>query len=531
MMLIPQKRLRIAVGALLLATAGGATGGYLLGRMHTRRMTEAALAQDAIQIQGFTYSLVDESRSMLNAMNASPYPYCSDAELAYFREMVYHAVNLRDAGRMRDGKLECSALFSRDKLPNTQFKPAITRQDGIKFYRDPPPYPHGNWMIFLLQLGDSYVVKDPNYENHPQPVNRRNEQNMLDVTSQKIGRASGLPSRFPDAIKDRDFEGSVGDTLYATRCSTDATMCTTAYGSLSSALWANRGLLTLQSALGALTGALLTLAYIVIYQRSRNMSQQLRRAIRRDRLQMVYQPIVDLASGRIVEAEALARWTDEDGFVVRPDVFMRIAEERGFVVELTRLVVRHALQDFGHILRNDPDFRLNINATATDLADAKFLSMLESALAQEKIAAKSLVIEVTESSTANKRGVKETIHELRRRGHGVQIDDFGTGYSSLSYLKDLAVDTIKIDRSFTQTIGTDAVTAGIMPQILAMAHTLNLQVIVEGIETVEQAAYFAGSERPVRGQGWFFGQPMTASEFSSIIANRNQSEGSLAGVV
>jgi sensor c-di-GMP phosphodiesterase-like protein len=239
---------------------------------------------------------------------------------------------------------------------------------------------------------------------------------------------------------------------------------------------------------------------------------------------------VDLASGRIVEAEALARWTDEDGFVVSPDIFMHIAEERGYVVELTQLVVRHALRDFGEILRSNAGFRLNVNATATDLADAKFLPMLENALAGENIAAQSVAIEVTESSTASKRGVKETIHELRRRGHGVQLDDFGTGYSSLSYLKDLAVDTIKIDRSFTQTIGTDAVTASIMPQILAMAHTLNLQVIVEGIETVEQAAYFAGSERPVRGQGWFFGQPMTISEFAVIVAKKQESEGSLAGV-
>jgi sensor c-di-GMP phosphodiesterase-like protein len=530
MMPIPRKRLWIAVAALSLATAGGAAAGYLLGRLHTKQVTEAALVQDALQIQGFTYTLVDESRSLLNAMNASPYPYCSDAELAYFREMIYHAVSLRDAGRMRDGKLQCSALFGRDKLPNTQFKPAITRPDGIKFYRDPPPYPHGNWMVFLLQLGDSYVVKDPNFENHPQPVNRRNEQNMLDVPSQKKMRASGLPSRFPTAVKDRDFEGSVEDTLYATRCTPDSSMCTTAYGSLSAALWANIGQLSLQTALGALIGALLTLTYIVLYQRSRNMSQQLRRAIRRDRLQIVYQPIVELATGRIVEAEALARWTDEDGFVVSPDVFMRIAEDRGFVVELTQLVVRHALEDFGEVLRNNADFRLNINATATDLANERFLPMLENALAVEKIPAESIAIEVTESSTASKREVKETIHELRRRGHGVQIDDFGTGYSSLSYLKDLAVDTIKVDRSFTQSIGTDAVTAGILPQILAMAHTLNLQVIVEGIETVEQAAYFAGAERPVRGQGWFFGQPMTISEFNSILAKRKESEGSLAGV-
>jgi sensor c-di-GMP phosphodiesterase-like protein len=239
---------------------------------------------------------------------------------------------------------------------------------------------------------------------------------------------------------------------------------------------------------------------------------------------VVYQPIVDLASARIVGAEALVRWTDEDGFAVSPEVFVHIAEERGFVGDLTRLVVRHALRDFSEILRSNPDFRLNINATAADLDDAKFLPMLEHFLAGVGAAAHSLAIEVTESSTANKQTARETIHELRRRGHSVQIDDFGTGHSSLAYLKDLDVDGIKIDKAFTQAIGTKAVTEGILPQILAMAHKLNLQVIVEGIETKQQADYFVGSENPVGGQGWLFGRPVPVDQFRELLVKEGKRE-------
>jgi sensor c-di-GMP phosphodiesterase-like protein len=283
-------------------------------------------------------------------------------------------------------------------------------------------------------------------------------------------------------------------------------------------MWADRTQLRFCMALGGMTGALFGFVISLIYRHSRSMEQQLRRAIRRDQLRLVYQPIVDLASRRIVGAEALARWTDEDGFAVGPDIFIKIAEERDFVGSITRLVVRHALRDFAATLRANPDFRLSINVAAADLADPQFLPMLDNALKRAEVRAQSVAIEITESSTALYKVAMETIHQLRRRGHSVHIDDFGTGYSSLSYLSDLSVDAIKIDRSFTQAIGTEAVTVAILPQILAMAEALNLQVIVEGIETSLQVDYFTGAALPVLGQGWLFGRPVPAVEFHRLLA-------------
>ena len=112
----------------------------------------------------------------------------------------------------------------------------------------------------------------------------------------------------------------------------------------------------------------------------------------------------------------------------------------------------------------------------------------------------------------------DAILHLRQKGHVVHIDDFGTGYSSLAYLHDLSVDGIKIDRAFTNAIGTQAVTLSIIPQILAMAASLKLQVIVEGIETSLQADYFAASEPPVLAQGWLFGRPVPMAEFLRLLA-------------
>jgi sensor c-di-GMP phosphodiesterase-like protein len=223
-----------------------------------------------------------------------------------------------------------------------------------------------------------------------------------------------------------------------------------------------------------------------------------------------------------VGAETLARWTDEEGIAVSPDVFVRLAEERGFVERITRLVVHHALQDFAATLRTNPDFHISVNVAAADLADPGFLPMLEHELALADVPARSLTIEITESSTARHDVAINTILALRQRGHSVHIDDFGTGYSSLAYLQDLAVDAIKIDRSFTRAVGTGAANAAILPQILGMAEALSLKVIVEGIEAESQAAYFAAAGQPMLAQGWLFGQPLQIEEFHRRMAENER---------
>jgi sensor c-di-GMP phosphodiesterase-like protein len=339
---------------------------------------------------------------------------------------------------------------------------------------------------------------------------------MTDALSGQVTWLLGEPPAVNAAVLNKDGIARMGDSLYATRCSRRYSKCITAYLSVPDALQADHTQYRIYIALGGGAGAFFGFFCSLLYRRSRKMEQQLRRAIRKDKLRMAYQPIVDLASKRVVGAEALARWTDEEGAAVGPDVFIKIAEEHGFVGEITRLVVRHCLRDFGETLRTNHGFRLSINVAAADLSDPGFLPMLEQNLDREGVSAESVVIEITETSTALHLVAIEAIRHLRSQGHNVHIDDFGTGYSSLSYLHDLCVDAIKIDRSFTQTIGTEAVTETILPQIMAMAKALHLQVVVEGIETSQQASYFSPGEQPILGQGWLYGRPVAATEFQRL---------------
>jgi sensor c-di-GMP phosphodiesterase-like protein len=504
------------------AAAFGLLAGYWIGREIALRLTESKLKQYATLTMKEADASSRESRTMLAAMNASTFSYCSEAEIAWFRKLLFQSEYLKEAGRMRGGRIECSATLGRLAQPVAQPQPGFSQMDGTKVYKGFAPFRVDDLTVVSLELGDSYVIFSPYIEARRGSPPLYYISTATDDPSRQSVRLKGAPAQANAAILTSDGNGYQGNNLYATRCSARYFNCVTAYISIPGALRADQGHFLAYIVLGGLSGALFGFAFSHIYRRSRSMEQQLSRAIRRDRLRVVYQPIVNLASGEIVGAEALSRWTDEEGFAVGPDIFVKIAEERGFVGEITRLVVRHVLRDFAVTLRAHADFRISINVAAADLGDPRFLPMLEQSLDQAGVLAASVAIEITESSTALHQVAMEAIRHLRRLGHHVHIDDFGTGYSSLSYLHDLSVDAIKIDQSFTRAIGTQAVTVSILPQILAMAEALNLQVIVEGIETSQQAGYFSGRAKSILGQGWLFGRPVPPEEFLPLLAASKQ---------
>ncbi len=504
------------VSTILLAALGG-LGGYLLGHSFAFDQVEDRLDRYANRILLENVFSTAESRAILATMNASPYTICSDTEIEYFRQLIFQSRFLKAAGRMRDGRIECSTTSGRSVLAESRYTPNIARQDGTKIYKNLPPFRVDDQDVVSVQEGDSFVVYNPyNLASLAAPP-MHFTATAVDAPTRQAGQMLGELPNAQQKILTREGKLRVGNTLYATRCSTDGATCLTAYISIPDVLAVARGYSMACLAIGAVAGALIGLLFPVLYSRNKSVEQQLLRALRADALTVVYQPIVDLATGQIVEAEALVRWTDEYKNAVSPDVFVKIAEERGFVGRITKLVLRHALRDFGATMRARSTFRVNVNIAASDLADSEFLPMVENALADAEVSPRNLGIEITESYTARQQVARNTILRLRQKGHYVAIDDFGTGYSSLAYLHDLSVDAIKIDKAFTKAIGTDAVTVSILPQILTMAETLKLRVVVEGIETRAQADYFAASNQHIHAQGWLFGRPVPARLFLQML--------------
>lgn len=459
-----------------------------------------------------------EARSTLHAMQRSPSGFCSDADIAGFRLLVFGSEYVKDAGRIRNGRIECSAMSGHPARAIGPFKPVFRLQDGTLAYSDLSPMQIPGLRRAALRLGSDYVVFGVEPAAEPSPIPAKLLLTMQAPDTPRMKPATGAGGGVDAPFLTAEGSGRYGNILYATSCTDPAFSCVSATTTVSGALEGESKKVSLLTVAGAIAGIFFGLGFPFLFIRNRDMGRQLRRAVENDKLEVRYQPIVSLETRQIVGAEALARWTDTHGREVDPEIFVKVAEEQGFIGLITETVLKRTLRDFGPTLRSRPEFRISINVGAPDLVEPRFLPMLESALAKAKVRPESLVVEITERSAANGEAAKETIRLLRQIGHSIHIDDFGSGFSNLDKLLYLYADTIKIDKAFTRTIDTESVAAVILPHIMKIAKSLNLEVIVEGVEITRQADYFLPGKQKIYGQGWLFGRPMTAEEFLSQFA-------------
>jgi EAL domain-containing protein (putative c-di-GMP-specific phosphodiesterase class I) len=224
-----------------------------------------------------------------------------------------------------------------------------------------------------------------------------------------------------------------------------------------------------------------------------------------------YQPIVDLESGRARGLEALVRWQHPVRGMIAPLEFIEIAEESGLIVPLGDWVMRTAVRAAARHARmaaGDPPY-VSVNVSVRQFRSAGFVERVFVELAAAGLPAHLLTIEITESLLlGDDEQIHESLRTLRTAGIKVSIDDFGTGYSSLSYLHRVDVDTLKLDKSFVDTIATSKQQYDLVRGIIQLAHTLDLDVVAEGVETAEHQRLLvdAGCEY---GQGYLFARPLT----------------------
>jgi EAL domain-containing protein (putative c-di-GMP-specific phosphodiesterase class I) len=246
------------------------------------------------------------------------------------------------------------------------------------------------------------------------------------------------------------------------------------------------------------------------------MENDLRHAIERNELDVFYQPQARVDNGQIVGAEALVRWRHPTRGMVSPADFIPLAEETGLINAIGEWVLRTACAQLqGWLESGVPAMRVAVNLSVKQLLKKDFASTVEQVLADTGLAPSLLELEITESTLMeNAQDTLTALHRLRSLGVRLSIDDFGTGYSSLSYLKRFPVDIIKIDRSFVRDVSHDADDAAIVTGIIALAHSLRLNVVAEGVETESQLRFLREQSCDMQ-QGYYLSPPVPAAQFAA----------------
>ena len=263
-------------------------------------------------------------------------------------------------------------------------------------------------------------------------------------------------------------------------------------------------------------------------RRRRELEKDLREALNRNQFYLVYQPQISYRDHRVVGVEALIRWQHPEHGLVPPDLFIPLAEQNGTIIAIGEWVLDQACRQLREWHdQGFSDLRMAVNLSTVQLHYAELPRVVNNLLQMYRLPPRSLELEVTETGLMEDISTAaQHLLSLRRSGALIAIDDFGTGYSSLSYLKSLPLDKIKIDKSFVQDLLDDDDDATIVRAIIQLGKSLGMQVIAEGVETVEQEAYII-SEGCHEGQGYHYSKPLPARELAAYLKQAQRSNAAI----
>lgn len=437
---------------------------------------------------------------------------CSDANIQIMREIDLSSSMIQTIGHVADGRLVCSSLGRHE--PGLPLGPVdvIARSGSAVRIKVELPFPKNSVYTVIERAGYAAII------HRDLPIDVSTTENGVSLATyttdnRQIRSSRGLiKPAWLDALHGGK-ETTFFDGEYVVAVAESAQYSSGAIAAVPATYLEQRtrDLALVLVPIGAVSGIALALAVLYLARMQLSMPGVLRVAIRRKEFFLAYQPIVNLRTGEWVGAEALIRWRRPGGELVRPDLFIQAAEDSGLIQRITEQVFEIVARESRALFALHKSFYIGINLSAADLHSRKTIALLGNLLSAADASPHNIHLEATERGFVKTELARELVREIRAMGVGVSIDDFGTGYSSLSYLETFELDYLKIDKSFIDTIGTDAATSQVVVHIIEMAKSLNLKMIAEGVETEAQARFLV--DRGVQyAQGWLFAKAMPISE-------------------
>lgn len=503
----------------LIGSIAGMLVMLLVGQIVQTRVDDFRLRAYVHEIVGFMSDASVSSRNaLLSAMYSDAVP-CTDADILALRRVAMRSPYFHDIGRVHGSRLLCSAVAGRLAPEPELPPPSHETRNGLKLWRTLTGVVTPGVQVNATGMGDVVVFSPPVLPERlaTPPSGFASVASTSDMSFQFW--SAGL---FED--QQRITLGATSPWLeigplrrYST-CSELVDVCVSAVY-VSSQILANPLGLMLALTIGASAGATMGMAWRSRRRYRMSIDWVTQQAAESGGIDVVYQPLVRLRDRKVIGVEALARLNDSVGTPISPDMFIPIAERRGGIGLISRQVVRRALIDMHGRALADPEFHISVNLAMTDIVDATFHTYLNHMSASVQVPRAQIVLEVTERSTDSMKRLREALDRLRVDGYQIHIDDFGTGFSNLAYLSTLNVDALKIDRMFTQSIGSDTVGSAIVDQICKMAALLKVDVIVEGVETEAQVDYMLALFPEAIGQGWLFGKAVPVEDLPCEVSD------------
>ncbi|MDH5511988.1 MAG: EAL domain-containing protein [Gammaproteobacteria bacterium] len=248
------------------------------------------------------------------------------------------------------------------------------------------------------------------------------------------------------------------------------------------------------------------------------LENDLRYALERNEFSLVYQPIADCRSGRIIGMESLLRWKHPTRGMISPALFIPLAEETGSIIAIGEWVLRTACEQCRRWQKSGfPSLYVSVNLSSRQFHQKDLPASIYKILQEIDFSPATLDLELTEGLVMQQADTAiNTLRELVAMDIRISIDDFGTGYSSLSYLKRFPINVLKIDQSFVRDIPRDEDDAAIASTIITMAHSLGLKVVAEGVETIQQLDFLRGHQCDAM-QGYYFSKPLAPEQFEEFL--------------
>lgn len=520
------RRWRVIVVAVLLALIGTAVP--LAATLYMSwQMALATQREQLGRVAAFalarTESIYADAATTLRSIAATDLEHCSPAHIAHMRQLAVASLATENVSYISSGVIACDIWgVAQQRIPREDGGRPLP--DGISLtVNDKPRYSRQRPSMVLRAAGYEVIVDQLRFFPSPslQPV-------WIEVRAPGGTRLT-IEDPGPEAVPVAAVAEPEGEPQ-ASAARSSAIGWTVVAGAPRLSLaehMRNAQMLLLPLAL-FLAGLFAGLA-IWLSRRRLSPRGEIALAVRNREFLAHYQPIIELATGRCIGAEALVRWRRPDGSLVRPDLFIPLAEETGFIGPITDHMVERVVDDLGGLLRRDRRLHIAINLGASDISSGRILPVLEAALADTGIEPQQIWLEATERGFVDIEGARHTLAALRRRGHMTAIDDFGTGYSGLKYLQRLPVDALKIDKSFIDAVGTEAPTSHVTEHIIAMARELKLRIVAEGVETEAQAAYLRQHGVDF-AQGWLFSRALPPAEFAAFCTRNRKTFGVPANV-